>query len=247
MTPSWSPQRGRRPRRRPRRHRHRPHPPGAHRPPSAPPATNRYQPAYISLDAAARAAGTASPPINGLYLGVDQASQAEVRTALYDIPGVESVKLRSEQRSDLRSLLAIFTAVVAIMLAFAVAMAFALVFNAMTINVLERERSTGPCVPLGAWPGVIARLLLVEATTLWAQPWCPASCSARGLPSGSAKPSPLACSSSPSRSTRTSYLTTVLGILAVIVWRCCSPSGASGASISPPPRRRSPDGPNPTD
>ena len=123
--------------------------------------------AYLSLDTAARLAGTDTPPINGLYLAADAASAPEIRNQLFELPGIESVKLRQEQRDDLESLLAIFTAIMAIMLAFALAMAFALVFNTTTINVLEREREYATMRSVGAHPAAIARQLATEATALW--------------------------------------------------------------------------------
>ena len=123
--------------------------------------------AYLSLDAAARLGGVARAPVNGLYLRVDAERAAEIRGRLYDLPGVEAVQVREEQRDDVRSLLAIFNAIIVVMLAFAVAMAFALVFNAMTVNVLEREREYATMRSVGARPGVIARLLTTEAALLW--------------------------------------------------------------------------------
>lgn len=125
--------------------------------------------AYISLDTAAGLAGTDSPPVNGLYLRVESAADvALIRNRLFDLPGAESVKLRQEQRKDLASQLALFTAILAVMLAFAVAMAFALVFNAMTINVLEREREYATMRSLGTHPSAIGRFLTVEGIALWA-------------------------------------------------------------------------------
>ena len=124
--------------------------------------------AYVSLATAAQLAGSDTPPVNGLYLSVDASATGDIRTRLYDLPGVEAVQVRTEQRADLQSLLAIFNAIIAVMLAFAVAMAFAIVFNTMTINVLEREREYGTMRAIGARPGVIARLLASEAALLWA-------------------------------------------------------------------------------
>ena len=123
---------------------------------------------YVSLETAARAAGATKAPVNGVFLRVREEARSAVRAALYDRFGAESVKVRSELRADLRSLLAIFNALIAVMLAFAVAMAFALAFNAMTVNVLEREREFGTMRALGARPSLIGRLLLTEATLLWA-------------------------------------------------------------------------------
>ena len=121
--------------------------------------------AYIGLDTAAQLAGT--PVANGVHLDVT-GDPATIRSALYDQPGVTAVAVRDEQRADVRSLLSVFNALIAVMLAFAVAMAFAVLFNAMAINVLEREREYATMRSVGARSALIARLLVTEASVLWA-------------------------------------------------------------------------------
>lgn len=121
--------------------------------------------AYIGLDTAAQLAG--GPVANGVHLDITGDTGA-VRSALYDQPGVTAVAVRDEQRADLRSLLSVFNALIAVMLAFAVAMAFAVLFNAMTINVLEREREYATMRAVGARPSLVARLLATEVIVLWA-------------------------------------------------------------------------------
>ena len=121
--------------------------------------------AYIGLDTAARLAGT--PLANGAHLRV-AGDTGIVRSRLYDQPGVASVAIRDEQRDDLRSLLSVFNALITVMLTFAVAMAFAVLFNAMTVNVIEREREYATMRAVGAPPALIGRLLATEATLLWA-------------------------------------------------------------------------------
>lgn len=120
--------------------------------------------AYIGLDSAT--ALTGAPLANGVHLAVD-GDPGAVRSALYDQPGVSAVAVREEQRADLRSLLSVFDALIAVMLAFATAMAFAVLFNAMTINVLEREREYATMRAIGARPALIGRLLGIEAVLLW--------------------------------------------------------------------------------
>ena len=120
--------------------------------------------AYIGLDAAAQLTG--APLANGVHLRVD-GDTAAIRSQLYDLPRVTAVAVRDEQRDDLRSFLAVFDTLIAIMLVFAAAMAFAVLFNAMTINVLEREREYATMRAVGARPRLIGRLLATEATLLW--------------------------------------------------------------------------------
>lgn len=121
--------------------------------------------AYIGVATAAEVAGATLA--NGVHLRVD-GDQATIRSALYDVPGVTAVAVRDEQRSDLRSLLSVFDALIAVMLAFSAAMAFAVLFNAMTINVLEREREYATMRSVGARPALVARLLALEVLVLWA-------------------------------------------------------------------------------
>ncbi|QYG94366.1 FtsX-like permease family protein (plasmid) [Iamia sp. SCSIO 61187] len=121
--------------------------------------------AYVGLTTAAEVAG--ATVANGMHLRVE-GDQATIRSALYDVPGVTAVAVRDEQRSDLRSLLSVFDALIAVMLAFSGAMAFAVLFNAMTINVLEREREYATMRSVGARPALIARLLALEVLVLWA-------------------------------------------------------------------------------
>jgi putative ABC transport system permease protein len=123
--------------------------------------------AYIGLaTAAAFGAAGGQPLANGIYLRVED-DPAAVRSRIYDYQGVAAVAIRDEQRADLRSLLNVFDALLAVMLAFSAAMAFAVLVNAMTINVLEREREYATMRALGARPGVIAKFLAVETTLLW--------------------------------------------------------------------------------
>jgi putative ABC transport system permease protein len=122
--------------------------------------------AFVGLDAAARILGR--PAANGFHLRSDGADPAALRARLYEQPGVAAVALRDEQRADLRSLLSVFNALIAVMLAFAVAMAFAVLFNAMTINILEREREYATMRTIGAPPRLIARFLFTETAVLWA-------------------------------------------------------------------------------
>lgn len=173
--------------------------------------------AYVSLATAAQVAGSTEPPINGLYLRVEPGAASEVRSALFDLPAVESVKLRSEQRNDIESLLAIFTAIIAIMLVFAIAMAFALVFNAMTINILEREREYGTMRAIGAQPALITRLLLVEAATLWTLALVPGSLLGTWLARRLGTAVAGGLFELPIEISAGSYISTAIGLLGVVV------------------------------
>jgi len=182
--------------------------------------------AYTSLAAAAAVTGQGTVPVNGLYLRVADGEVGAVRTALYELPGAQSVAVKDEQRRDLESLLAIFTALIAVMLAFAVAMAFALVFNAMTVNVLEREREYATMRAVGARPLLIGRLLLAEATFLWAAAVAPGLLIGTWIAGKLGEAVAAGLFDLPVRISTTSYVSTTIGVLAVVV-----------AALVPPLRR----------
>jgi putative ABC transport system permease protein len=136
--------------------------------------------AFISTDSAVKLAGTdasgasdasgaASSGLmfNGLYLTVDPAQARAVKAELYHLPGVASVRLKSEVESDWRSLMGLFYAFMGAVLAFAVAMAFALLFNAMTVSVLERRREFATMRAIGMGGGPITWQMMLENVFMW--------------------------------------------------------------------------------
>ena len=123
--------------------------------------------AYISVDDARSWTGASNQPINAAYVTVDPAKQSQVQSALYNLPGVASVQLKSAEKSDWTSLMGLFYALMGTILAFAVIMAFALLFNTMTVNVLEREREFATMRAVGTGSGMIALLLSTESVVLW--------------------------------------------------------------------------------
>lgn len=171
--------------------------------------------AYLSLATAARLAGTDTAPVNGLYLAADTRAGPAIRNQLFGLPGIESVKLRQEQRADVESLLAIFTAVIAIMLVFALAMAFALVFNTTTVNVLEREREYATMRSLGAHPSAIARQLATEATMLWLLALVPGLLAGTWVARRLGDAVAAGLFDLPIQLTAVSYLATAAGVLAI--------------------------------
>ncbi len=123
--------------------------------------------AYVSLQEAQGWTGQSDSPINGAYLRVDPAKQDQVQTALYNLPGIASVQMKSTLRSDWTSLMGLFYALIGAILIFAVVMAFALLFNTMTVNVLERERELATMRAVGTGRRAIAMLLSTESVILW--------------------------------------------------------------------------------
>ncbi len=123
--------------------------------------------AYISVEDAQSWAGASNNPINAAYVTVDPAKQGQIQSALYNLPGVAGVQLKSAERSDWNSLMGLFYALMGTILAFAVIMAFALLFNTMTVNVLEREREFATMRAVGTGRRTIALLLSTESVVLW--------------------------------------------------------------------------------
>ncbi len=122
---------------------------------------------YVSLSEAQAWTGRSDNPINGAYLSIAPGREQQVRSALYNVPGVASVQTKSTLKSDWSSLMGLFYALTGAILAFAVVMAFALLFNTMTVNVLERQRELATMRAVGAGGKTIGLLLSAESVILW--------------------------------------------------------------------------------
>jgi putative ABC transport system permease protein len=122
---------------------------------------------FVRLDDAQAWLGASAPVFNGLYLRVDSADARSTKRRLYSLPGATSVKLKSQVEQDWVSLMGLLNVFMGVILAFALAMAFALLFNAMTINVLERRREYSTMRAIGASRGRIGLLITTENFALW--------------------------------------------------------------------------------
>jgi putative ABC transport system permease protein len=123
--------------------------------------------AYISLDQVRQWAGAAQDTFTGIYLTVDPAQSAPVTGDLYKLANVAGVQLKSAVQRDWQSLMGLFYTFMGVMLAFAVVMSFALLFNAMTVNVHERERELATMRAVGTGRSTIVRLMTAENVMLW--------------------------------------------------------------------------------
>jgi putative ABC transport system permease protein len=122
--------------------------------------------AYVPL-ADARSWAGEPDAFNGVYAQVDTGQAKQVQAALYNVPGVAAVQLKSIQQSDWQSLMGLFYTIIGAIVLFAVVMAFALLFNTMTVNVLEREREFATMRALGTGRRTIGLLLSTESVILW--------------------------------------------------------------------------------
>lgn len=122
---------------------------------------------YVSLDQVQQWAGSAQDNFTGIYLTVDPAQSAAVTADLYKLENVAGVQLKSAVQADWQSLMGLFYTFMGVMLAFAVVMSFALLFNAMTVNVHERERELATMRAVGTGRSTIVRLTTAENVILW--------------------------------------------------------------------------------
>jgi len=122
---------------------------------------------YLSMAEAQKRLHAPAVPYNGLYLSVDDAHSSTIKASLYHLPGAAAVQRKSDLVTDMREYMSMIYVLLGIMMAVAVAMAFALLFNAMTVNVLERQREFATMRAVGSGIGRIAALLLAEDLILW--------------------------------------------------------------------------------
>jgi putative ABC transport system permease protein len=104
---------------------------------------------------------------NGIYLTVDPDAAKTIKDKLYHLPGAASVQLKVEMRQGVEELMGLFYLFMGVMLVFVVIMAFALLFNAMTVNGLERERELATMRSIGTGRMAIGRLISLEGVILW--------------------------------------------------------------------------------
>ena len=122
---------------------------------------------YLSMDEAQERLHAPTVPYNGLYLTVDDAQSRQIKLDLYHLPDAAAVQRKADLVTDMRGFMGLFYLLIGIMMAVAVVMAFALLFNAMTVNVLERKREFATMRSIGSGTGRIAALLFAEDLILW--------------------------------------------------------------------------------
>lgn len=108
-----------------------------------------------------------SSTFNTAFLTVDPAEVSAIKSSLYDLRGVVSVQEKSAVRMEWQALMGFFYVFIGVLLIFSLAMAFALLFNAMTINVLERRRELATMRAFGTYRQDILLQLNAENLMLW--------------------------------------------------------------------------------
>jgi putative ABC transport system permease protein len=104
---------------------------------------------------------------NGIYLSVDPAAAKTIKDQLYHLPGAASVQQKQELRQGIEEVMGLFYVFMGVMLVIVIIMAFALLFNAMTVNVLERERELATMRSIGTGRRAIGRFITLESFILW--------------------------------------------------------------------------------
>ena len=134
-----------------------------------------YQPigsmAVMNIDELRRlfTRGMNIPPnaMTGILVQANPRYLPEIVDRLYDLPGAAAVIDVSGLRDEIDTAMEFANTFVAVMFSFAVALAFVVLFNATTINILERTRETASLRALGASRLQIAAMLTIENLTTW--------------------------------------------------------------------------------
>ncbi len=107
------------------------------------------QPAFVSLDAAAKLIGSQVTEYNALYLDADPRRAERIQDELYDMPGAASVQVKAGLVERLTSMLELMDFFGTVLLAFGSALAFVVVFTTFTANVTERTREIATMRTIG--------------------------------------------------------------------------------------------------
>ena len=117
---------------------------------------------YLPLEAVQT--GLGMPGVfNALFLRLDSlAAEDAVKASLYATLPVWAVSSKSRNIQDTNDMLRLYYAFIGIIVAFGIALAAAIVFNAVTINVLERNREIATMRTIGMRGGMIAGMITAE-------------------------------------------------------------------------------------
>ncbi len=123
--------------------------------------------AFVGLDTAEAWTGAPVAVYTAFYVRAEADRLTALKKDLFRLPGAASVTLKRDMERDWRSLMNLFYVFMGFLAVFAGGMAFAVLFNAMTVNVLERERELATMRAIGASLRRIAAMLALETVVLW--------------------------------------------------------------------------------
>lgn len=104
---------------------------------------------YMGFDEVMDILSLPQPVFNALYLKTETEPSLEMKKDLFHVPGVASVQRKVDAESEWRSFTGLFYAFMGVVFLFASGMAYAVLFNAMMVNVLERERELATLRTIG--------------------------------------------------------------------------------------------------
>jgi putative ABC transport system permease protein len=122
---------------------------------------------YVGYSLAQKWTGVPLEVFNAVYLKAASSQAQSIRTRLFGLPDISDVELRADNERSVVSSMGLFHLFMGILLAASAVMSFALLFNAMTINVLERERELATMRAVGSDRGSIRALVLLENVAMW--------------------------------------------------------------------------------
>lgn len=126
----------------------------------------------MNIDEVRRIYGRAMelPPnaITSIMVRTDGVHAEAIRERLYDIPGVVVVINMADVRVQVDEMLETFNTFVDVMLGFAMVLSVIIVFNATTMNILERTREIASMRALGVSGRKVAAMVTIENLCTWA-------------------------------------------------------------------------------
>lgn len=113
--------------------------------------------------------GMNAPPnaVTAAIVQLDPEYSGRTLDRLRDLPGVATVVDIAGVRNEIDTAMEFANTFIAVMFAFAVSLAFVVLFNATTINILERTRETASIRALGTSRAQVAAMLTIENLTSW--------------------------------------------------------------------------------
>jgi len=104
---------------------------------------------------------------SAIMVKADERYVEEIRQKLYDLSGAASVVDIRDTKQDIDRMMETSRTFITVMFGFAIALAFVVIFNATTMNVLERTRETASMRALGVGRWQIASMVTIENLTSW--------------------------------------------------------------------------------
>jgi putative ABC transport system permease protein len=106
--------------------------------------------------------------VSGILIKADPRYAPEIVDRLYKLPGIAAVVDISELKKDIDEAMEFATTYITVMFSFGIALSFVVLFNATTINILERTREIASLRALGFHRLQVAGIIAIENLVTWA-------------------------------------------------------------------------------